>query len=99
MGASGSAPATAGSKGQGSGKMARKGVSAPIPAKQHHQSSPSQPLKKGPRNYVDMGIEEEGDDQFEQGEWLGKGLLPHLFWAGLSTLSSQWPCPRARPGP
>ena len=72
MGTTGSTPATAASdrpKGQGSGKVARKAVSAPAPVRQHQQSSPAQLLKKGPKNYVDMGIEDEGDEQFEQGKW------------------------------
>jgi hypothetical protein len=77
MGTTGSTPATPSterSKGHGGSKGTRKPVSTPaIPKHQPPSSSPA--LKKGPKNYVDMGIEEESEERFDQGEWGGKGGL------------------------
>ncbi len=48
-------------------KAGKKNVPAP-PIKHQHSASSSPAPKKGPKNYVDMGIEEEGAP--EQGEEL-----------------------------
>lgn len=80
MGTTGSTPAPTSNdrKGQGSAKTSRRAVPPPAPAK-HQSSSPA--LKKGPKNYVDMGIdpEDEPEAHLEQGELLGCVYFPMAY--------------------
>lgn len=67
---SGSAERKAG--GATTSKGGRKAVPPPSTAKHLHPPPSSSPaLKKGPRNYVDMGVEEGDEEQTEQGEARG----------------------------
>ena len=69
MGTTGSTPATSASdkKGHQSSRPSKRPAATP-PVK-HHSSSSSPALKKGPKNYVDMGIEDD-NEAHELGECL-----------------------------
>lgn len=99
MGTTGSTPAPASTerKGQGSAKTSRKAAPPPTSAKHQSSSSPSPALKKGPKNYVDMGIEEEESEaQLEQGKqvgWLGwrpRMTLKSSSLGGILGLAGWW---------
>ena len=67
MGTTSSTPAGTAVDRKGTSKPARKSGGGPTASGKHGGGSSPAFLKKGPRNYVDMGIEEESQEQLEQG--------------------------------